>query len=533
MNTENTPDLTPIDLAREPDFALGALQVSPSTREVMRVGWKDSLEPRVMQVLVALNGAHGAVVSRDDLIARCWEGRVVGEDAINRAIGRLRRLSEADNGASFTIETIARVGYRLRLTAGAAQPLPSETPAPDPIPPAPLPRPTRRWLLAGAGLAAVGVGLVTCRPGSSDEVQDSPRQGPRLGLLIEQGKQAQRMAGPEAQAQSMGMFEHLTQIAPNSADAWGGLALSYAYLVHNVPSEASALRLRAMDAIRHARQIQPHHELAYVAEANLLPMRGAWIQKEALLREGLRSRPKSDEVLLQLADFLNGVGRNEEAADLVQRAITFSTQPDPALTWLGIQICWAAGRLSEADAITARGVAMFPRQRSVWFSRIFFLMFTGRADEALVSLNIRDGRPLGSPEADFDAIIAVATALKTNNRGDIDKAVATNLALAHEGGGYAENAMMFSSGLGRLNEAFLVANSLYFNRGFKIGEFRFSANQGARTVSQDRRTRHLFLPPTKAMRHDPRFGALVEEIGLARYWQDAGVKPDYQTGKDG
>jgi DNA-binding winged helix-turn-helix (wHTH) protein len=109
--------LSSIDLGHEPDFALGALRVSPSTREVMRAGWTESLEPRVMQVLVALSQVQGRVVSRDDLIARCWEGRVVGEDAINRAIGRLRKLARTDQGASFVIETIPRIGYRLRVAA--------------------------------------------------------------------------------------------------------------------------------------------------------------------------------------------------------------------------------------------------------------------------------------------------------------------------------------------------------------------------------------------------------------------------------
>jgi DNA-binding winged helix-turn-helix (wHTH) protein len=103
-----------VTLAHEPDFALGALSVSPSIREVSWGGWSQSLEPRVMQVLVALHQARGAVVSRDELIARCWNGRVVGEDAITRAIGQLRRLSRSDHGESFAIETIARVGYRLR-----------------------------------------------------------------------------------------------------------------------------------------------------------------------------------------------------------------------------------------------------------------------------------------------------------------------------------------------------------------------------------------------------------------------------------
>src|ERR1044071_9612646 len=105
------PDgFAPIDLAREPDFALGASRVSPSTREVLRGSERELLEPRVMQVLVALFQANTRVVSRDELIARCWEGRIVGEDAINRAIGRLRRLSEVDQGASFGIEIFPRDG---------------------------------------------------------------------------------------------------------------------------------------------------------------------------------------------------------------------------------------------------------------------------------------------------------------------------------------------------------------------------------------------------------------------------------------
>ena len=132
MTAENDrPDASsPIELAREQEFALGVLRVSPSTREVVRGAESELLEPRVMQVLVALFQANGRVVSRDELIARCWEGRIVGEDAINRAIGRLRRLSEADGEASFQIETIPRVGYRLRA-AQPPEPQTVEPPQPE------------------------------------------------------------------------------------------------------------------------------------------------------------------------------------------------------------------------------------------------------------------------------------------------------------------------------------------------------------------------------------------------------------------
>src|SRR5579862_6090473 len=110
-----------IRLAAEPDFTLGDLEVRPSLREAIRDGRRTVLEPRIMQVLVALGRAHGAVVSRDELIRRCWDGRVVGEAAINRCIFKLRELADAGDGkSSFRIETIARVGYRLEATTDIA-----------------------------------------------------------------------------------------------------------------------------------------------------------------------------------------------------------------------------------------------------------------------------------------------------------------------------------------------------------------------------------------------------------------------------
>jgi TolB-like protein/DNA-binding winged helix-turn-helix (wHTH) protein/Tfp pilus assembly protein PilF len=109
-----------IRLSDEPDFSMGGLEVQPSLREVRWGDRKEQLEPRVMQVLVTLARADGAVVSRDELIARCWDGRIVGEAAINRCIWKLRELADASGKTSFQIETIPRVGYRL-LTGGVTE----------------------------------------------------------------------------------------------------------------------------------------------------------------------------------------------------------------------------------------------------------------------------------------------------------------------------------------------------------------------------------------------------------------------------
>src|ERR1700689_1774413 len=53
-----------IDLAEEEDFSLGPLRVRPSARQVCVGDRTETVEPRVMQVLVVLVRADGAVVSR-------------------------------------------------------------------------------------------------------------------------------------------------------------------------------------------------------------------------------------------------------------------------------------------------------------------------------------------------------------------------------------------------------------------------------------------------------------------------------------
>lgn len=108
-------------LAHMASFRLGALFVQPSRRLIVHDdGRESSVEPRVMQVLVALAAANGATLSRDDLIASCWNGRLVSDHAINRVISHLHALSGGIGTASFRIETLSKVGYRLIGTVAPA-----------------------------------------------------------------------------------------------------------------------------------------------------------------------------------------------------------------------------------------------------------------------------------------------------------------------------------------------------------------------------------------------------------------------------
>ena len=140
-----------VSLAHEKPFVLGLLDVRPAAREVVWTGGREVLQPRVMQVLVALGQAQGQVIGRDDLLDRCWDGRIVSEDAINFVVAQVRKL--AQRTGAFRLETIPRVGYRLIVEAAGPAPKASSS-VNGPM------GPTRRGVLvasaAGVALAAAG-----------------------------------------------------------------------------------------------------------------------------------------------------------------------------------------------------------------------------------------------------------------------------------------------------------------------------------------------------------------------------------------
>ena len=115
-----------IDLAQEADFDLGVLRVRPARCEAEWNGVTQTLQRRVMQVLVALAHARGSVVSQDDLIIRCWRGLSVSDDAIFRCISKLRKLTADYPDAPYAIETVPGVGYRL-TSSGLAEDEPAVT----------------------------------------------------------------------------------------------------------------------------------------------------------------------------------------------------------------------------------------------------------------------------------------------------------------------------------------------------------------------------------------------------------------------
>jgi transcriptional activator of cad operon len=126
--------LSVVDLTQEPEHVLGALRIQARACALTVANAEVKIEPRQMQVLIALAQAAPDVVTRADLSARAWGNAVVGEDALNRCITRLRRAL-LELGQPAHIETVPKLGYRLSVsnTENASSPVINLVPEPDQI----------------------------------------------------------------------------------------------------------------------------------------------------------------------------------------------------------------------------------------------------------------------------------------------------------------------------------------------------------------------------------------------------------------
>lgn len=511
-----------IDLAHVSPFAIGRLRLEPALHQLVRDdGKSEVLQHRVMQVLVALALADGAIVTRDELTMRCWDGRVVGEDAINRILSRLRAVAAGIGEGSFRIETVTRVGYRL-LSGGAE--VSERQPAAEM---GTSTGPNRRLVLAGGGAAALVVvgGAAWWTFPRSHSARAVP---PEVGPVMDQALIALGQDTREGQNQGIGLLRHVVELQPDYADGWGLLGAAYAAIAaFRSSSECAAFRQRARSAGRRALALDPDNGFGRVALATAQPAIGHWLAAERALRQAIVEHDHNVWLLYNLAGTLASVGRAADALPLLERFDALSN-PTPNVYFVHIRLLWTANRLEEADRMMTEAASVYPTHFAIWFIRFYILLFSGRAGAAIALAEDADQRPSGIPVAEFEAVLRVARAVQNPTAAAVDAVMAEQMGRAREGAGYAENFIQFACALGRIDEAFAVANAYYFGRGFAVPEVRFTREQATYSPPSDRQTNLLFNPATHVMRADPRFGPLVAELGLERYWTDAGVGPDYR-----
>ncbi|MEJ2374403.1 MAG: winged helix-turn-helix domain-containing tetratricopeptide repeat protein [Pseudolabrys sp.] len=93
-------------------YCFEAYALDPGTRELLRGAMPVALEPQVFDVLVYLVENRDRVVSKDDLIAAVWQGRIVSESTLTSRINAARRAIGDSGEQQSLIRTIPRKGFR-------------------------------------------------------------------------------------------------------------------------------------------------------------------------------------------------------------------------------------------------------------------------------------------------------------------------------------------------------------------------------------------------------------------------------------
>ena len=514
-----------IRLSREPPFKLGGVEVHPATRQVLRNGESETLEPRIMQVLVAFAQAKGSILGHEDLIERCWDGRIVGENAIHRAISKVRDLGLNFGDGTFVIETITKVGYRMSVCAADGSPQPSSA-EPSAWPPegrAQWHR-SRRYVL-GAGLAGAIAGVTGLRV----YLLRSDPADLQVADLVARSDQAIRNALPDSDEQGVGFLEEAVALRPDSKLAWGRLALARGIVAEHAPPERMAAAVAATeDAARRALELEPGQADGLAALALLPPYYGDWLAAERRMDDVLAIYPE-DLAIRDARCFMHvAVGRAREGS--LDRVVIAAREPLHAgFQFKLVYSYWILGDIGAADRAADRALQLWPKHPGVWLARLWTLAFTGRAARALAHVQDEAGRP-DFPPWMIETLQSSMAGMVSRRPSDIAAAVASILSTVADGPSNAVAAVLMLCGLGEIDRAFDVASAYLLERGPLMSRVRWRAGDASVNDERRRKTNMLFVPVAAAMRSDPRFRTLTTEIGLQSYWDRIGVAPDFKQG---
>ena len=373
----------------------------------------------------------------------------------------------------------------------------------------------------GAALLAATAGYVFWRG------EDAQQMTPEAQLLLQKGMdalQANDALDPDDEgstAQAIALLTDATRLAPQSDTAWGALSLAYA-VRHRSASveERPGLEARGRAAAETALRLDPDEPRALAALQLMSPVYRNWLDAEQGARRALARNPKFPILLFVLSDVLGSVGRWREATELSNR-LDRTKFLLPGAERKAIINLWSAGDLQGADHAIKAAVERWPKQRQIWRTRIAYLLYSGRADEALSILRDSQERPLDVPAELVDAATATAEALV----GHLSpaEAVAINLAYLKENPRLALPIAQACTAMGDPTTSLALLEGYFFAR----GEWAALTPPGG---DSDKQTSPLFQPPMRALWKDSRFVSLIQRIGLWEHWQATGTRPDYLKG---
>ncbi|HUE87167.1 MAG TPA: winged helix-turn-helix domain-containing protein [Vicinamibacterales bacterium] len=492
------------------DFELDGWTVRPARLILEREGKVVHVKPKTMEVLVALAGCAGEVLSRDQLLERVWQNKYVSDDVITQAIAELRRALGDDFRHPVFVETVPRRGYRLIQTVrhpGRDRPrelddshkAPAQQSSPGTAA-APVAAPWlfgRTALVSVVAIAVVFVGWISIRIGSDGNAASQlrlfqvarhlpgearPTRDTEAYELYLKARQRfhPHSAAPEQMDDALSLARRAVARDPGFAEAYALIAEIHAFRGFWNQGPREEMLVEARNAAKAALEIKPHlsypHAVSGLATAVL-----EWKWEEGY-RQATRATeldPDDGRSLSLRAALSLTRGKSAEAVQLAYRAYELDPINPHALGILS-WVLYQARHYDKAAEFMAKTLEADPDALFARNFRPLALAFAGRYDEALEAERARSGnRPTGA-----HALILALASRQTEARQHL-----AQLPPGEDAGtawGYLGEQQILLDRLERLFERRMTSYLMWL-----------------RTA-----------PAWDPVRHDPRFHEVLERVGL-------------------
>jgi len=329
----------------------------------------------------------------------------------------------------------------------------------------------------------------------------------------------------DRQGDSVGAFHaarEVAQQAPNVAQLQSMLGVVASAAIEQGPlDQRRDILTTGRAAARRAQALAPRFADGYLAQADLTPP-VEWAAREALMRRALGVEPASTDAPRWLGDLLYQSGRLNEAAPFMatglERDPISSEKTASQLNALIAQQRWA-----DVSALLSRATRLWPDDDWVAFSRYNAALF-GPNPGSAVELFDDPGVARLDSGGNVQSLQQLARAYVSRRPGDIAAITRRCVDPRAAIGFRSRMCMLVLASVGRLDEAFLIANRRYPNVEEPTAAARERRWLDNATHNHDPSA--LFEPQAAPMRADRRFAPLVAGLGLVDYWRSNGA-PDF------
>jgi DNA-binding winged helix-turn-helix (wHTH) protein/tetratricopeptide (TPR) repeat protein len=363
----------------KPAWRFAEFELDPDNQLLRRSGSVVKLTPQPFKMLLLLVSRRGALVRREELQQAVWGGVAVDfEHGLNTAMRQVRTALGDDADAPRIIETVPRVGYRLKV----------------PVKPPAVGGRRMVWGVTAAvvALMAAAACVVAFRTRSEWNAPRGPLEAHALyirGLLsLERGTEVGTTLARR-------LFSEAAQQDPASARLQVAPALTY--LTHPValagvgPREG---RARAAEAITRAASRDPTAPEVGRAEAELKLAAGDWTGADIAFRRSIERTPADPSVHEAYAVALTLRGRLDDALREARRAQDLDPLSPHVESTVASTLRFAR-RYDEAMAVAEDVLRLDPTYGPAFHTLGLCYEAKGQFDRAIESY-LREGRPSGN-----------------------------------------------------------------------------------------------------------------------------------------